>query len=363
MRDYESEDQIGNETNLSDYIANIVSCFSEIRRVLRPEGTAWLNLGDKYLNGVGTINGRPPETGWQRNKQLSLVPFRVALALQDAGWYVRNSVVWSKPNAMPISATDRLSNQWEPVFLLAKDEFYYFDIDRVRVSHKTDDKLERLRAENGNNNGKAKGKASLRRWLNSPRHRATIEGIKEIGRRPDAPDPVELAAYLRASAERKGVSIHSVARALNQPFERVRHYFRTDRIGSRLPPEGTWEALKVLLDLDGSFDEAMSIEYGDNVFRNHPLGRNPGDVQSFAVASGVKDHFAAMPFSLAQWCLSSTLPEDGVCLDPYMGHGTTGEAALSLGGRFVGFDVVQEYVSEAAERLRQASGVFTRAAE
>lgn len=363
VRDYEENGQLGAENSVDEYVKRLVDCFREVKRVLRPEGTAWLNLGDKYLNGVGTEGGRPPSLGWKRNKQLSLVPFRVALALQEDGWWVRNSLVWSKPNAMPISATDRLANQWEPVFLLTRDEYYFFDLDKIRVPHKTDDGVERLRAQNGLNKGKAAGQRDLRRWLNSPRHRATIDGVRDIGRRPNAPDPVELAAYLRSAAEAKGLSINKVALILDQPFERVRHYFRTDRIGSRLPPESTWEALKELLDLDAKYDEAMEIEYGDNIFRNHPNGRNPGDVHSFAVAAHSGDHFATMPLSLAKWCLSATLPEGGVCLDPFMGHGTSGEAALQMGGRFVGVDLVEGYVKEAAEKLKPYDEIKRSAAE
>jgi DNA modification methylase len=345
-RDYDHPDQIGLEDELGDYIERLVAVFRQVKRMLTPYGTAWLNLGDKYLSGIGTVDGRPPAKGWRRNKQLSLVPFRVAIALQEDGWWVRNVVAWHKPNGMPISAVDRLSNLWEPVFLLSRNERYYFNLDAIRVPHKTNDGIERLRAENGRSNGKAKSKKELRKWLGSPRHRANIDGLKEIARRPNAPDCVELAGYLRKAAKRKGLDIRDVARILDQPFERVRHYFREDRIGSRLPPEQTWNELKELLDLDGSYEEAMAIEYGDNVFRNHPNGRNPGDVHSFAVAYVDGQHFATMPRKLADWSLRASLPKGGVCLDPFMGHGTTGHAALALGGRFLGVDVQGGYVDE-----------------
>jgi site-specific DNA-methyltransferase (cytosine-N4-specific) len=90
----------------------------------------------------------------------------------------------------------------------------------------------------------------------------------------------------------------------------------------------------------------MTIEYGDNVFRNHPKGRNPGDVQAFGVATTPGQHFATMPAKLAEWTLRASLPPGGVCLDPFMGHGTTGKAAIKLGGRFVGVDVNETYVAE-----------------
>lgn len=339
-RDYGDANQIGLESSLDDYIGRLVETFTQVHRVLRDDGSVWLNLGDSYFTG-----SKAGAQDWQKNKQLLLTPFRVAIALQESGWFVRNSVVWHKPNAMPASVRDRLANNWEPIFLLTKSNEYFFDLDKIRVPHKTCDSNERRRANSDNVSGKAQGQQALRKWLNSPRHRATIDGLKEVRRRPNAPSAVDLASYLKAHLEGVGKSIKWVAQELNQPFERVRHYFRTDKIGARLPPEPTWERLKLLLQLDSSFDEAMAIEIGDNVFRNHPNGRNPGDVYSASVGANEFSHFAVMPDKLAQWCLSASLPEDGICLDPFAGICTSGRATLGLGGRFVGIDVNRSYLS------------------
>ncbi len=358
-RDYEHPDQIGIEPELDDFISTMVDVFRDVRRALVDGGSVWLNLGDCYFHGAGTVDGKPPKLGWKRNKQLCLAPFRLAIALQEDGWWVRNSLVWHKPNAMPASVRDRLTNTWEPVFLLTNSERYFFDLDAVRVQHRTDDAIERQRAEKGGANGKAKDKQELRKWLNSPRHRATIEGLREIRRRPNSPDCTELADYLRKAAEKKGVDVHWVAAQLKLPYERTRHYFRTDRLGSRLPPEEVWEQLKTLLDLDTQYDDAMAVEVGDNVFRNHPKGRNPGDVISVSLSGSSQDHFATMPMGLAEWTLRATLPPGGVCLDPFMGTGTTGIAATGLGGRFVGIDVRQDFLKQfvawAAEPRREST--------
>jgi DNA modification methylase len=358
-RDYEHPEQLGLEDDPDDYVERLVNVFTHVKRVLTDTGTAWLNLGDCYLHGCGTVNGKPPETGWRRNKQLSLIPFRVVLSLQEQGWWIRNAIIWHKPNAMPSSVRDRLTSTWEPVFLLTKSEHYYFDLDAIRVPHLTDDEVERRRAERGVTNGKAVGQGELRRWLNSPRHRSSIDGLKTIRRRPNAPRAVELAAYMRRTLEEKGKSIKWVAEQLGLPFERTRHYFRTDTIGSRLPPEETWHRLKELLDLDDTFDDAMAVEVGDNVFRNHPLGRNPGDFWSVALSGTPNVHFATMPVQLAERALRATLPAGGVCLDPYMGLGTTGRAALDLGGRFVGIDVHREYLELFTDANTQADEITT----
>lgn len=352
-RDYRVDGQLGREETAEEYVAKMVEVYREVRRVLRDEGTAWLNLGDTYLSGVSTDNGRPPATGWRRNKQLSLIPFRVAIALQEDGWWVRNAAVWHKPNAMPESVDDRLSNAWEPVFLLTKSERYFFNLDPIREPHTTDDAVERARAERGAANGKAAGQPDLRKTLSSPRHRATIDGLREIRVRPHAPDTVELATYLRQALKPAGLTIKAVAEALGEPFERVRHYFRTDEIGARLPPEETWPKLQEMLRLDGRYDEAMRVVVKDNVFRNHPLGRNPGDVLAVPTARSAADHFAMMPERLAERCLKATLPPGGVCLDQFMGTGTTGTVTHRLGGKFIGVDIDPVCVEDFARRCRQ----------
>lgn len=353
-RDYEHGEQLGMEDEVDDYVENVVKVYRELYRVLADDGTAWLNIGDSYFNKTVTVNGKPPRSGWKRNKQLSLVPFKVALALEDDGWWVRNVAVWHKPNAMPSSVQDRLTNTWEPVFLLAKSDHYYFDLNAIRVPHSSDDEIERVRAERGNPSGKAKGRNELRRWLNSPRHRSTIEGMREIERRPNVPDATELAAYLRQALKEQGRTIQWVAEQIHQPFERTRHYFRTDKIGSRLPPTETWDELKALLNLDDTYDDAMRVEIGDNVFRNHPAGRNPGDLFSIGVAATRSNHLAVMPRTLAAQTIKATLPPGGSCLDPFMGSGTTGLVARELSGRFIGIDVNDAYMQEYLAASQQA---------
>lgn len=351
-RDYGHSNQIGLEDDLDGYIETLRAVFRELYRVLTPDGTFWLNVGDSYLHYTTHPKRRE---AWKRNKQLALIPFRLAMALQEDGWILRNTAVWHKPNAMPSSVRDRLTNTWEPVFLFAKTDRYTFNLDAIRIPHKTDDAIERNRAEKGAAKGKAQGDQELRRWLNSPRHRSSIDGLKEVRRRPNAPRATELATYLKNALAAKGLSITWVADQLGLPFERTRHYFRTDEIGSRLPPEETWEKLKDLLDLDTEFDDCMEVEVGDNVFRNHPLGKNPGDMASVALAGGAAagNHFAVMPRGLADWALKATLPPGGICIDPFMGSGTTGLSAITLGGKFIGIDLKADYVSHFLEKMRK----------
>lgn len=152
LRDYGHEGQIGLESTPEAYVARMVEVFREVRRVLRDDGTLWLNLGDSYANngardsskvggftgdrirrGVkGTMDSRPREIpDGLKPKDLVGIPWRVAFALQADGWWLRQDIIWHKPNPMPESVRDRCTKAHEYVFLLAKSERYYYDAEAV----------------------------------------------------------------------------------------------------------------------------------------------------------------------------------------------------------------------------------------
>jgi len=143
-RDYGIQDQIGAEETLDKYIDNLREVFSEIRRVLRDDGTLWLNIGDTYTSGnrdrrapdrknaSRTMAYRPPTPKGLKPKDLIGVPWRLALALQQDGWYLRSDIVWHKPNAQPESMKDRPTRSHEYVFLFSKSERYYYDYESSR---------------------------------------------------------------------------------------------------------------------------------------------------------------------------------------------------------------------------------------
>jgi len=151
LRDYGHPDQLGAERTPDEYVANLVEVFREVRRVLRPDGTLWLNLGDSYINAKGAAHGVDPKQGARRfgvrvvdmppppglkRKDLVGMPWRVAFALQADGWWLRSDIIWAKPNAMPESVTDRPTKAHEYVFLLAKSERYFYDADAVKEAAK-----------------------------------------------------------------------------------------------------------------------------------------------------------------------------------------------------------------------------------
>jgi DNA modification methylase len=145
--------QLGLEPTIEGYVQALIEVFRELRRVLRRDGTVWLVLGDSYTSGGrdwreddeggpggrGMARGlRPATPPGLKPKDLALVPARVALALQDDGWYLRQDIVWWKPNAMPESVTDRPSSSHEHVYLLARSRRYHYDRDAVREPYKYD---------------------------------------------------------------------------------------------------------------------------------------------------------------------------------------------------------------------------------
>lgn len=143
LRDYGVDGQIGSEESPAEYVAAIVTVMREARRVLAKDGTLWLNLGDSYSSAArktyDAANGKTADrvgvarpTSGVPGKNLLGIPWRVAVALQDDGWHLRNDIIWSKPNAMPESVTDRLSNRHEHIFLLTRSQRYWFDLDPVR---------------------------------------------------------------------------------------------------------------------------------------------------------------------------------------------------------------------------------------
>ena len=153
LRDYGVDGQYGAEETPQEFVDNLVALYREARRVLANDGTFWLNLGDSYastggMNGTGPnakvgstkrqASGRTRPNADRPNKSLLGIPWRVALALQDDGWILRNDIIWSKPNAMPESVTDRLSTRHEHLFLFTKSQRYWFDLDPIREPHKSE---------------------------------------------------------------------------------------------------------------------------------------------------------------------------------------------------------------------------------
>jgi len=163
LRDYGNDGQIGLETTVAEYVNAMVEVFREVKKTLRDDGTLWLNLGDSYAGSGKGPAGNLGKTHDERNmetkhsaivpdglkaKDLIGIPWRVAFALQADGWYLRQDIIWAKPNPMPESVTDRCTKSHEYVFLFSKSRQYYFDNEAIKepsVSYATDKRADKGR--------------------------------------------------------------------------------------------------------------------------------------------------------------------------------------------------------------------------
>jgi len=144
LRDYGIEGQIGAESELRDYISDLVAIFREVRRTLKNDGTLWLNIGDSYTSGNRTwrdtdkknparaMSYRPPTPDGLKPKDLIGVPWKLAFALQEDGWYLRSDIIWYKPNCQPESVKDRPTRSHEYVFLFSKSEQYLYNYEAIK---------------------------------------------------------------------------------------------------------------------------------------------------------------------------------------------------------------------------------------
>ena len=173
LRDYGIDGQIGRENSPKEYIAKLVEVFNEVKRILKPDGTLWVNIGDTWAanrayqvpstkggvkhspaQGNGGTGSKVPEG--LKPKDLIGIPWMLAFALRDAGWYLRQDIIWQKPNAMPESVKDRCVKSHEYVFLFSKSEKYYFDYEAIQEDAANAGKVVKL-GEKSFSKGQAKG--------------------------------------------------------------------------------------------------------------------------------------------------------------------------------------------------------------
>jgi len=297
-REY-SNGGIGLEKHYQEYVANLVAVCAEVRRVLKPTGSFWLNIGASY-----------------HNKTLLGIPWRVALTLMDEqGWILRNSVIWNKVKGSPDNTKDRLRNIHEPVFHLVKEaRGYFYDVDAIRSTPKT------ARIVNG-----AIVSAT---GVTGVRYRRQIELSTELS-----------AAEKTAAFAALEKMLASVARGEIADFRMIiRGTQRTTHSDSRR--------------LSGRAKELH--EKGFYFLKYHPNGSKPSDVWDIIPEDTQKRkaHFAPYPEDLCRIPILATCPKDGVVLDPFCGTGTTMLVASRLGRKSVGLDISADYVRQAEERTR-----------
>ena len=345
LRDYGHEDQLGLEQTPDEYVARMVDVFREVRRVLRDDGTLWLDLGDSYAATAkgsggttsGTIgNGRGQETNvgsfysstfnltvcGLKPKDLVGIPWRVAFALQADGWYLRSDIIWHKPNPMPESVTDRPTKAHEYLFLLAKSERYYYDAEAIKEPATHAGKTVTL------------GEKSLSRG------QATGMGVEPSGN-GRAPSVV-------VAADRNKRTVWTVA---SQPY--------ADAHFATFPPNlikpcilaGTSEA-GCCATCGAPRDRVVARDGGppNNRFRDGLAGdcktaHNEGTVAGAALSRLYQKH-GYPTIRTTGWrptCDCGAASEPCVVLDPFLGSGTTGQVAESLGRKWFGIELNPDY--------------------
>jgi DNA modification methylase len=241
LRDYGVDGQLGMEGSYQEHLAVMVEVFREVRRVLTKDGTCWVNYGDTYASSVNgrsaadvkalgnddrTFRDKPFSTvqGVLKAKDLCGIPWRVAFALQDDGWYLRQDIIWHKPNPMPESIRDRCTKAHEYIFLLSKSPRYYFDAKAISepVAESTVARLSQPNLENQTGSARVPGKTNGNMKAVAPRFGGTKYGDS------DAPENRTKSgnAYDIADGTRNRRSVWTIA---TQPFSEA--HFAT------FPPE------------------------------------------------------------------------------------------------------------------------------
>jgi DNA modification methylase len=295
-REYENGG-IGLEHDYRNFVQNLAAIFSEVKRVLKPEGSFWLNIGDTY-----------------ENKGLVGVPWRVAFELTDRqGWILRNSVIWNKVKSGMDNTTDRLGNVHEYVFHFVKQaKGYYYNADAIR-SKPREAKI-------------VNGSVISATGVSGVRYKRQIELSTALSPQQKAEAFKELANMLADIAAGKvsdfRMIIRSQQRATHSDSEKV---------------SGRAKELR---------------DKGFYFLRYHPNGSKPTDVWDIIPEDTQKreSHFAAYPMDLCRLPILATCPERGLVLDPFCGTGTTLLAARSLGRKSVGIDISRHYLDLAEER-------------
>lgn len=353
LRNYGVEGQIGLETSFEEHLGVMVEVFREVRRVLRHDGTCWVNYGDCYASG-SRQSGPPREdrgfsgslTSWASREQYSqvptavgglkpkdlvMMPSRVALALQADGWWIRSEIVWAKPNPMPESCRDRPTSAHEKVFLLTKSPRYFYDADAVREPLVSTPE-EYLRAGKSVRENHAYGEVGGRP-LRGKSFASVPNGrnLRNVWHIPTQAFPeAHFATFPEKLIEpciKAGTSEKGCCPSCGSPWTRITERSPED-IALRASQAGQHRAGNDPSRVEeGSASRGATAKVGNYTPTVYTVGWKPG------------------------CACSETDPVPCKVLDPFTGSGTTGVVALRLGREFLGIELNQQYAALANERI------------
>jgi DNA modification methylase len=354
LRDYGVDAQIGLEATLAAYITTMVAVFREVRRVLRDDGTCWINLGDSYVsNGryesdrstyVGDLTKYAPNEPrpsaramLMKPKDLMMMPARVALALQADGWWLRSDIIWSKPNPMPESVTDRPTNAHEHVFLLTKSARYFFDGEAVRD---------------------AQSEGTHERFGKNPAR--SQAGIKEVAPGLGMKNNTSFNEGRPTMILPNGRNIRNVWEIATEAFPAAHFATFPTALAERCIRAGTSER-GCCAECGSAWvrdvERSVAFTSGSGRAGNVPNGKHAGAVQAL---SGDYDIRMGPSVSTTTTGWSPSCAHDAAVvpctvLDPFAGAATTLLVAQRLGRSSIGIELSPAYVALSWERLQAES--------
>lgn len=357
LRDYGHAGQMGLEETPELYVEKMVAVFREVRRVLKKEGTLWLNIGDSYagsgrgLNGDGTHSAKEtdkqftnagtrkvnPESFSKRlmdngtignkwvkppagfkPKDLIGIPWMLAFALRADGWYLRQDIIWHKPNPMPESVTDRCTKAHEYIFLMSKSAKYYYDAFSIATPYQ-DKTLTTFGCE-VHGNGDGSGLIQSENWAASLKIRKPKDW-----KTPDGWDTSKGAHG----------NFHKDGREKGKKGYNHR----------------------------GTGDKKLTGHSGNKDANGNLIGNGKANKRSVWTVNTMpykEAHFATFPQGLIIDCIKAGCPEGGIVLDPFSGAGTTALVASKLGRNYIGIELNPEYIEISQRRLQSELGMFNQ---
>lgn len=352
LRDYGMAGQHGLEETPEQFIANQVAVFRAVHRVLRNDGTLWINIGDSYNSSAGGYDetgsrgatsmpslgqgtmaavvkglGRRPAEG-MKPKDLIGIPWMLAFALRADGWYLRQDIIWHKPNPMPESVTDRCTKAHEYLFLLSKSKRYYFDADAIKEARTSNEDAAEFRGGCYTQGDIQNDSMGVRK----------VVGNRRVGGWAAGTESHTAIAHNQGERKPKSSGVGFGHGFDANPKPRVSESKRNTfaRETKSTPGEhGQKPQHRV---------NREAVEYSGT--------RNKRSVWTVATQPFKQAHFATFPEALIQPCiLAGSRPGDAV-LDPYMGAGTTAVVCERLGRRWIGCELNPAYAAMAKVRIR-----------
>lgn len=334
LRDYGVKGQIGIETDINDYIENLLAIFKEAYRVLKKSGSLWINIDDVYCQKE--INGI---------KKLSLmcIPDRLKIKMVEQGWICRNEIIWRKPNAMPSSAKNRFNNDYEKFYFFVKSSDYMFNTQYEPFKSNVTIKKH---SKNHSKYLSIEQESSVRQGMNKNR------GNKIVALRKNLPKQEEFISFLKSRCD-----IGLISRNTNVKKSTIEHWFRKDKAGFSYPSVADWNEVKWLLD-DYSEEfqkidqQITDVSYEtDEIMKNTSKGRLKRAVWDINTKASKSKHFASYPEKLVLTPILACTNKGDIVLDPFAGSGTTAIVSKLNERHYIGFELNSEYCDIARKRI------------